>query len=226
MNTIENNPRYLKALASMETAFSVVPKPKQLDSCHCCHSAAEKGVLLNTARKKLSGACLNDFIMSVFNTIGNEEDFKYFLPRVLELIALGELEVSGLVGDKLLKANYQQWPDDLSNAVDAMLRVIWQEGLLKQDDNDERSLSAYLCLVGNADVDMQPYLEDLFHVPSCAVMLWEWELEGARKGKLSDYFWSNEANKQAVIKWILSKDVEDLVMPIYLEDLNTRYAQS
>ena len=54
-------------------------------------------------------------------------------------------------------------------------------------------------------------------------IVWESEIESARSGKVFDVFWENEVNKQTVINWVLSKEVEDLVMPVYLEILNTRY---
>jgi hypothetical protein len=224
---IKNNQNYLDALTSMEKAFSTVPRPKTLDSCHCCHDAPEKVVLLNTGLKHLSGQPLENFIFSVFSTIGDEESFKYFLPRVLELVALGEFGdwcSLGLLGRKIAESNYQEWPDPLSNSVDSMLKIIWQEGFLKQEISDDTGLSTdLLCMIGNAVTDIQPYLDDLFKVPSHAAIVWESEIESARSGKVFDVFWENEVNKQTVINWVLSKEVEDLVMPVYLEILNTRY---
>lgn len=228
MNNLENNQRYLNELASMEKAFSAVPRPQRLSSCDCCHTDSEKSLLLNTPLKQLSGKLLGNFMFDVFSTIGDEDSFKYFLPRALELVTLNKFSAwceLGLLGDKLAQANYQQWPEPLSQAVDSMLRVIWQEKMLKQEREDGMWWIGpdYLCLVGNAVADIQPYLDDLFGVPNFAAVLWESEVEQARKGCLSDSFWRNEANKKTVIKWLLSEQVEELVMPIYLEDLNTRY---
>ena len=227
MKSIENNQRYLNELASLEKTFQSVPTPHQLNSCHCCHDLSEKRVLLNTSPKQLSGELVGNFMFSVFNTIGDVDSFKYFLPRALELTALDEFDEwcdLGLLGRKLAQAKYSQWSDGLPQAVDSLLRVIWQEKILKQKiEDNEWILSGYLSLLGNAVSDIQPYLNDLFDTPNQAVVFWEAEIEHARKGQLCDSFFENETNKQVVIKWVLSKGVEELVMPIYLENLKTRY---
>ena len=227
MKSIENNQRYFNELASLEKAFQSVPAPRQLNSCHCCHDLSEKSVLLNTPLKQLSGELVGNFMFSVFNTIGDVDSFKYFLPRALELTALDEFDEwcnLGLLGRKLAEAKYWQWSNGLSQAVDSMLRVIWQEKILKQETEDNAwILSGYLSLPGNAVPDIQPFLNDLFNTPNQAVLFWEDEIEHARKGQLCDSFFENETNKQKVIKWVLSKGVEELVMPIYLENLKTRY---
>lgn len=227
MKNIEKNQRYLNELASLEKTFQTVPKPHMLSSCHCCHDLAEKRAFINTPLKQLSGELLGNFMFSVFNTIGDVESFKYFLPRALELVALDEFDEwcdIGLLGRKLAEANYQQWSNGLPQAVDSMLRVIWQEKVLKQNmEANPWGSSDYLCMIGNAVPDIYPYLSDLFNAPRQAAVFWENEIERAREGQLSDSFWENEANKQVVIKWVLSKRVEDLVMPIYLENLKTRY---
>lgn len=226
MNAIANNQRYLKALSAMQMAFLAVPKPEHLSSCDCCHPDSEKQNLLSTPLNQLSGVLLEDFIFSAFNTIGTEEDFKYFLPRVLELIAqdeFGDFCDLGLVGDKLAQANYKTWPENLADSVDRMLRSIWRDVFLKQEVDETKDLDGYLCLVGNAGVDIKLYLDDLFKAPKIAAKIWEWEIENARKGKLFDCFWRHEANQKIVVDWIVSKEVEDLVMPIYLESLKSQY---
>ncbi|MFY0523776.1 hypothetical protein ACN28I_11580 [Archangium gephyra] len=56
-----------------------------------------------------------------------ESDFKYFLPRILELFPFQELGAvsAELVAEKILYAGWKDWPDEERAAIRAYLEALW-----------------------------------------------------------------------------------------------------
>ncbi len=76
-------------------------------SCECCVSDQEIKLLLSKPLKELCANDLNYFMASAITTFGKVEDYKHFLPRILELM-VDNLDV---VDDFLTyeKLNYSKW---------------------------------------------------------------------------------------------------------------------
>lgn len=88
-------------------------------------------------------------------TVGDEDDFRHFLPRILELLLTGELseEVDPeIVLGKLAYANWTTWLPAEQAAVRAALEQIWQRH--RQSPEAEN----YLCGIARAEPDITPYL--------------------------------------------------------------------
>ena len=61
----------------------------------------------------LSGAASNSVSLVDFSTWGMVDEFKHFLPRLLELTAMGALLTEGeIILGKLSQAGWQAWPAD------------------------------------------------------------------------------------------------------------------
>lgn len=75
--------------------------------CECCVSDDEIKQLLSKSLKDLKAEDLNYFMTSAITTFGNVEDYKHFLPRILELM-VGN---SDMIDDFLTyeKLNYSNW---------------------------------------------------------------------------------------------------------------------
>ena len=67
---------------------------------------------------------LQTFITSALTTFGDIVDYKYFLPRILELIQYSETDVLDdfVTFEKLNYSKWKTWNDDEINAINNYLR--------------------------------------------------------------------------------------------------------
>lgn len=77
-------------------------------ACQCCVTNKEIQSLLSKPLKQLSGDDIEHFSRSAITTYGDVEDYKHFLPRILELI---QLPNSNVLDDftTFEKLNYSSW---------------------------------------------------------------------------------------------------------------------
>jgi len=195
-------------ISEVYTACSEFPKPTQIASCDCCHTGEEKKSLLSKSLKHLTCDDLNNFVVSVFNTIGNAEDFLYFLPRILELAFTNYQEFDcdvGLLGHKLYQSRFWERGEKLRTSVDTALLTHFERQVL-QDTDWNYELSDWVCCIGNATPNIEPFLKLLFN-SDYFKDFYETEHQHAVKGKLQDAFWENHhGNKVKIVKWLLSPE--------------------
>ncbi|GAA3594592.1 hypothetical protein Q4Q39_06955 [Flavivirga amylovorans] len=98
-----------ESIDNLYTVFSgyIIRGNLRYRSCECCVSDEEIKLLLSKPLKELSANDLNHFMASAITTFGGVEDYKHFLPRILELI----VDNSDVVDDFLTyeKLNYSEW---------------------------------------------------------------------------------------------------------------------
>lgn len=80
-----------QAVENLYVAFAGVPKPTGIDACPCCLDEDEIRVVLQAPLRDLSADELQSYAASVLYTVGSWDDFRYFLPRLLELASQGAL---------------------------------------------------------------------------------------------------------------------------------------
>ena len=103
MNDILRN-----AIDAVYAAFAHVRKPKRIEGCPCCIDEKAVDVLLSKRLREITPSELSAYASSVFLTVGSENDYRYLLPRILEISAFEpwwwpDIEV---VGRSLSSANW------------------------------------------------------------------------------------------------------------------------
>lgn len=121
------------AIDGLYAAFAGVPRPDALSYCGgCCLSDEEARVLLEPRPvRDVPGEALWFYRVFLLSTVGAVADYRYFLPRILELTA--EEAVRGGAETIYLEQNLQvlatagwlTWADSERAAVDAYLRALW-----------------------------------------------------------------------------------------------------
>jgi len=75
------------AVAGLYRAFADVPRPVRVTGCtNCCISEEELERLVEVPRDQLIAGELQSYAYNVPDTVGDEADFRYFLPRLLDLL--------------------------------------------------------------------------------------------------------------------------------------------
>ncbi len=80
------------AVEELYLAFARVPLTDQVDYCDHCVAPEQVAVLRRTPMRQLTSEHLGPLLSKAMSTWGDSRYFKHFLPRLLELVAAGEME--------------------------------------------------------------------------------------------------------------------------------------
>lgn len=104
--------------ACVERAYAVFPAAlsgAHGRACPCCTRVEEVAALWSAQRRTLSANDLGNYAAKAMTTWGTADDYRYFLPRILELVPTPEarswmgLGVQ-LIADKLAYGEWEKWP--------------------------------------------------------------------------------------------------------------------
>lgn len=100
--------------------FGRYPRPATVEGCPCCVSARDSEALLAG-----EPAALRRYAGKAISTWGGVDEFRHFLPRLLDAVAAGEVDLDTVTG-KLGYAGWARWPADERAAVRARLVDLWR----------------------------------------------------------------------------------------------------
>lgn len=130
----------MAAVQGLYTAFARVPRPEQVDRCtNCCISEEELVRLVEVSREELTAEELSAYASNAPDTVGAEEDFRYFLPRLLDLAAQGAFDWPDqpwVVRRLRLVPWRDEWSASERDAVCAYLHAWWRQTLRASPGED------------------------------------------------------------------------------------------
>jgi hypothetical protein len=122
------------AIDGLYATFASYPLKRVIVGCPHCVSRADSDTLHVRALDALTPDDVRYYATKAMTTFGDVEDFKHFLPRLLELLAR-EVEAEGaeedlgfneeILGGKLALAGYAGWPAVEREAVERFLDALW-----------------------------------------------------------------------------------------------------
>lgn len=153
------------------------PTPAKIEGCPCCISTRGVDVLLTTPLREITGRALGRYVSGAFLTVGGEGDFRYLLPRILEVSANDPGQANGpeIVLGRLRLANWRSWPARQQAAVEQFMGA-WFDSALEQDLADARDgwigmeTESVLCGMALAGLPISRWLARL-HEPSAQPVL-------------------------------------------------------
>ena len=126
-----------------------------------CFDQSEIDALGEKPLRFLELKTLQRFAFKFLTTCGEVQDFKYFLPRLLELTANTRMGfVNEILLGKLDYANWHTWQDFEQQAVNNFLWAWWHLELELDDSTPEDCLTA-LCSTGNDPISYLRAWRDL-----------------------------------------------------------------
>lgn len=165
------------AIDALYATFAAVSKPAIIDGCECCWDAAQAEAILASPLRALTADCLSEYAASVFLTVGDVADFRYLLPRILEIGATTGFswpDTEVLLG-KLKLAGWVDWSEHEQAAIQALLDA-WFEKVLSEKPCECADRiwwhegDSLLCGLAGAGLDLDPYLSRLLD-PAYALQL-------------------------------------------------------
>lgn len=141
------------------------PPPLAIEGCPCCISTRGTDVLLTTPLRQITGQALWRYVSGVFLTIGDKQDFRYLLPRILDVSVSdpGNANNPEIVLGKLSLAGWQSWTPKEQRAIDELIDA-WFEQALASDlaEADEgwigSDAESVLCGAARAGMPLERWL--------------------------------------------------------------------
>jgi hypothetical protein len=210
----------LQTIDALYAAFAAVRRPTVIAGCPCCIEDKQIAVLLSRPLRELSADELSSYASSVFLTVGGEEDFRYFVPRILEISATdpGWWPDPEVVARALAEARWQQWPTAQREAVAS----VWSERFTELIEAAEGSeLDSWLCGLARAGFDLPPFLARLSQRPAAVLALYGWHANEIVEHRLANGFWDEAPHgRREVIDWFHSPEISRLIIASFGVDLN------
>jgi hypothetical protein len=88
------------------------PPPPIIEGCPCCITMRGVDVLLTSPLRDITGRAIWRYVSGAFLTVGGERDFRYLLPRILDISVNdpGNANDPEVVLGKLRLAGWNSWP--------------------------------------------------------------------------------------------------------------------
>ncbi|WP_062431285.1 hypothetical protein [Herbidospora daliensis] len=143
---------------SLYAAFSRHPLPATIDVCDHCVTPEEVQATRAAPLRVLTASALAPYAGNAMSTWGDEEEFRYFLPRLLELLVLDEFD--DWLADHLMVQVGVRWDDWPQRERDTILDVVgvWWEATLNHYPREVDVMGMIEIIGGNLGLDLAPYL--------------------------------------------------------------------
>lgn len=149
-----------EAVDGLYSAFAPVNRPTAIDYCtHCVDPGAIEPLLAPGPLWEIPAETLRFYGVKVLNLVGSVADFRYFLPRILQIAAtegFGGWPDLELVMRTIRQAEWRTWPASEQQAVTAFMHALWSTTLTEfpVHPNAEMVLDA----ISELSDDLGPYL--------------------------------------------------------------------
>lgn len=201
-------------LEKLYEAFSVEPRPAAIEACPCCMDPGEICTLISIPLREISPQELSSYASSVFLTVGAEADFRYFLPRILEIMVTtcGWWPDPEVVGRALGTLIWDKFTGDEQLAIVHYFDAAF-DALLGARDLDGYAIDSWMCCASHVYPSWISLLGKVLARPEALFALFDWHSAALRRGELSNGFWDDSPKKDSFREWLLSENIQRLLPP-------------
>ncbi len=185
--------RLREALEAVYREFNA-PVPAIIEGCPCCMSTRGTDILLTTPLRELTGQALWRYVSGVFLTVGDEHDFRYLLPRILDVSVTDPGNSNGpeIVLGKLKLAGWRSWSLDRQQVVEAFVDA-WFERALVSDLSEAddgwigTEAESVLCGAARAGMPLDRWIARLHELDAALILA---DIQARFPAKISG-FWKD-----------------------------------
>jgi hypothetical protein len=210
------SPLLEQAIEVVYEAFRDVPRPTSVDGCPCCIGRKGISILLSKPLRDLSPDDLTHYAASAFLTVGSVEDYLYFLPRILEILASKHdwWPDPEVVTRAVHTAGYRSWPHPRRKALTQYFEEVIGDLLGTEGSGFE--IDSWICALGRLHVELGPFLTCIAANSSRLIEFYEVNSQRLVDGRLANGFWDDapEGQKQ-VVDWFRSAETQKLIEAHY-----------
>ncbi len=208
-----------EAIENLYMAFRRYHSKGTAAPCPCCHDENAGETLQRVPLRQLSNRDLHEFAFDALNVWGSVNDWKHYLPRILELCSLGDLDTDiEIVLSKIGRAKWMEWPAEEQQAMRQFLLAFWRK--LLSEFPGVQDVSEVMTGLANIEYDLKPYLaiwlDMLGQQPADKHLMRfiETECNTLRKGRLANAFFeiSRRAQANQIYEWLRSDAMVEKVI--------------
>ncbi|MET2825856.1 hypothetical protein [Mesorhizobium shangrilense] len=148
-------------------AFADYPRPRALHASPLRDPVEILKTLTSAPLRQLTDEQIGPYAGYALTTVGGVDDYKHFLPRILEL-AINDPPQLGIdppiVAHKLGRAQWLQWPASEQEPIRTLFAAAWRHAV--QQHPDEVDPHSWLCAIAILGQDLPAALEAWPAVPS------------------------------------------------------------
>lgn len=148
-------------------AFASYPRPHAMHASPLRDPLALLKTLSSAPLRELTGEQIGPYAGYALTTVGDVDDYKHFLPRILEQ-AVHEPQWMGtdppIIAQRLKRGKWLDWPVHEQAAIRALFAGAWSQAL--QEDPDEEEADSWICGIACLDLDLAAMLEKWLAAPS------------------------------------------------------------
>lgn len=208
------------AVEGVYRAFSSVPKPSVIEGCPCCIEDKEVSVLLSKPLRKISPTELSSYASSVFLTVGSVADFRFYIPRILEIAVTESMwwPDPEVIGASLASAGWQDWTEQERQSLAQLFDVVFNQLI---EDAGGSDLDAWLCAFARSGLSLEPFLKKFAARPDAVLRLYEWNAGKILEGCLTSGFWDDAPfGVIELLAWFRTPSISAVVHESYGVDLS------
>jgi len=199
------------AVENLYRVFASYPLRTDIPACSCCTTAEEITGLTSAPLRKLGEEQLDHFAFKATTTWGDLEDYKHFLPRILELA--GEPGKSfelgfemWIIAGKLKDNGWTGWPAPEREALGTWFMALWEDILSRYrpgwDGHDDIDFLEHA--TGAID-DLSPFL-DAWAARSdlpALLLLADFIVNRLGDAMRAKGGWQKISQREAIVRWFI-----------------------
>lgn len=211
-----------KSIESLYYIFSSYSSKSHMEACPCCVREDEKKEIKRKPIRELNANNLKSYAFKALTTWGNEDNFKYFLPRLFELQAFERFEFSSpeVLFGKLEYADWWTWPVQEQQVIKTYFKLLWKFVLVVIEPTPfGTEIGNYLCGIGQAIDNLNPYLvlwqqNDMLNAQTNFIAFIQENIdELIYENKLVNSYWENrERQMKQVVRWLLDTQTHTIFL--------------
>lgn len=204
------------SIHALYAAFGKVVKPLKIEACPCCIDKEEIRTLLTKPLRELTGTELSSYSKSAFYTVGEKDDYLFFLPRILELKCFGE---SGwpdveIIGAAIGATQPTSWSEERKVALIDVVHASIQEAIDREDGGS--AIDSWICAIARMRLDPLPFLEQVRASPEALLSYYEHNSQSLAKQRLSNSFWEKGSPAyETVLAWFKNPEISAKIQAGY-----------
>ena len=203
------------AIDELYSAFSNIPKPRHIKSCPCCADEDDIKTLLSFELRDIPAGVISPYASSALLTVGSPEDYIYYVPRILHLHAIDEHfhQEPELTGRAMSELSLDELPENRKQAIHNFFSHIIRRSL---NPDHHLYLDTWMCMIGNARLNVKPYLSDIQKTKTAALAFFEENAECLPDRKLANMFWDLPNSKHdEIVDWFYSPPIRKIALEVY-----------
>jgi hypothetical protein len=147
------------------------------------------------------------------------EDFRYFLPRLLELATATALQTDReVLFKKPVYGSWRTWPVDEQRALERFAAAL--AATFSSEVYDEYEVDSWVCALGQLAEDLIPYLAPLLAPTAEAaenlVRLYELNRGPLKRRRLWSAYWEDQPSAAQLVAWFERPEVQAAIDMAYV----------